>query len=444
MTTAAGSRSCIWRRASRRCSSKGRILRSRRAASSCFVAAVESGPSRSTRSGSPSRVPQFRWSRRSVTSARARYSASPVTARWLTCPARIADSSLVWIDRTGKSTPALTARGSFQSPRLSPDGTRVILSVVEEPNGTDLWMYEFARGTRLRLTTNGRSRRTVWSPDGQRLAFYSTPETGDQDLFVVPSAGGEPARLLERPRAQYPSSWSPDGRFLLFEEIEAATQRRDVWVLPADESPKPVIVTGFYERGAVFSPDGRHIAYVSDESGRPEVYVQPFPGPGPKVAVSLNGGLQPVWSRDGKELFYREDDWLVAAAVQPSPFRVLSAQTARRASSGPLQSRRELPRLRRRGRWPLYRCPSRELFGRRDPRRAELARRVETARAHALNQLAKTDERRCPHRENGSGASGEIDGPVEQLKPINWLIRNVRPGANKWASNESPEGAATA
>ena len=102
--------------------------------------------------------------------------------------------------------------------------------------------------------------------------------------------------------------------------------RRDIWVLPADGPPKPVIVTGFYERGAVFSPDGRHIAYVSDESGRPEVYVLPFPGPGPKVIVSLNGGLQPVWSRDGKELFYREDDWLVAAAVQPSPFRVLSAQ----------------------------------------------------------------------------------------------------------------------
>ena len=238
----------------------------------------------------------------------------------------IADSSLVWIDRTGKSTPALTARGSFQSPRLSPDGTRVVVSVSEEPTGTDLWMYEFARGTRLKVTTNGRSRRTVWSPDGQRLAFYSTPPKGDQDLFVVPTVGGEPARLLERPRPQYPSSWSPDGRFLLFEELEAAAMRRDVWVLPADEAPKPVIVTGSYERGAVFSPDGGHIAYVSDESGRPEVYVQPFPGPGSKVIVSLNGGLQPVWSRDGKELFYREDDWLVSAAIQPSPFRVLSAQ----------------------------------------------------------------------------------------------------------------------
>ncbi len=85
----------------------------------------------------------------------------------------IADSSLVWIDRTGKSTPALTARGSFQSPRLSPDGTRVILSVSEEPTGTDLWMYEFVRGTGLRVTTNGRSRRTVWSPDGSGLP--STP-----------------------------------------------------------------------------------------------------------------------------------------------------------------------------------------------------------------------------------------------------------------------------
>ena len=204
----------------------------------------------------------------------------------------------------------------------------MIVSVSEEPNGLDLWMYEFARGTRLRVTTNGRSRRTVWSPDGLRLAFYSTPETGNQDLFVVPTAGGEPATPARTAAAAIPVELVTGRTVSALRGARGGNDAaRHLRCFRRTRSPKPVIVTGFYERGAVFSPDGRHIVYVSDESGRSEVYVQPFPGPGPKVTVSLNGGLQPVWSRDGKELFYREDDWLVAAAVQqPSPFRVLSAQ----------------------------------------------------------------------------------------------------------------------
>lgn len=118
-----------------------------------------------------------------------------------------------------------------------------VVSVLDG-SGTDLWAYEFERGTRLGLTTNGRSRRTVWTPDGSRLAFYSTPDAnGDQDLFGVPAGGGEMARLLERPRAQFPSSWSPDGRFLLFEEFEASSLRRDVMVLPIGETTKPLVVT---------------------------------------------------------------------------------------------------------------------------------------------------------------------------------------------------------
>jgi Tol biopolymer transport system component len=233
------------------------------------------------------------------------------------------EAALVWIDRTGKISPALTAKGGFQSPRLSPDGSRVVVS-VQDGSAVDLWRYEFERGTRLRLTTSGRNRRTVWSPDGKTIAFYATAGSGDQDLFVVPAAGGEPpTRLLERPRSQFPSSWSPDGRFLVFEEWEAASNRRDVLLLPRGEAPRPLVVTGAYERGAVVSPDGQSVAFVSDESGRAEVYVQPFADPGPKLPVSSNGALQPVWSRDGRELFYREGDWLMAAAVARNPFRIV-------------------------------------------------------------------------------------------------------------------------
>jgi Tol biopolymer transport system component len=241
--------------------------------------------------------------------------------------------SLVWLDRTGKATDALQTKGAFQSPRLSPDGKRVVVSSVDGPN-LDLWAYEFERGTRLRLTTTGNSRRTAWSPDGLQVTFYSTGSraapgdrggpSSDQDLFTVPSMGGDPKKLLTRPGAQFPDAWSPDGRFLVFEEGEAAAgaARRDLWVLPIGEAPRPLLVTRFYERGAVFSPDGRWLAFVTDESGRAEVYVQPFPGPGPKVAISNNGGLQPMWARDGHELFYREGDSMMAVRIALDPFRI--------------------------------------------------------------------------------------------------------------------------
>jgi serine/threonine-protein kinase len=233
--------------------------------------------------------------------------------------------SLVWLDRAGRVTPALDVRGEFQSPRLSPDGKSVVVSVADGTS-LDLWRYEFDRGTRLRLTTDGRSRRTTWSPDGKQVAFYTAELAGGgSDLYVISSTGGEPTRLLEKPGLQYPDSWSPDGRFLIFENGEGSgariSARRDLWLLPIGEAPRPFVVTRFYERGAVFAPNGRLVGYVSDESGRPEIYVQPFPGPGPKVPISTNGGLQPVWSRDGRELFYREGDSLMAAAVQQDPFR---------------------------------------------------------------------------------------------------------------------------
>ena len=234
--------------------------------------------------------------------------------------------SLVWLDRTGKIEVAVDAQGEFQSPRLSPDGKRVVVSVSDA--ALDLWAYEFERGTRMRLTTRGNNRRTVWSPDGGQIAFYSTPaQGGDQDLYVMPSTGGEPRRLMARPGLQFPDTWSPDGQFLVFEDGESGGgATRDLWLLPFGQSAKPLLVTEFNERGAVFSPDGRWLAFVTDETGRSEVYVQPFPGPGPRVAVSTNGGSQPVWARNGRELFYREDDWLMAASVRLDPFSVTAAR----------------------------------------------------------------------------------------------------------------------
>jgi eukaryotic-like serine/threonine-protein kinase len=236
--------------------------------------------------------------------------------------------SMVWLDRTGKTTPALDDQRNFLYPRLSPDGKRVAVS-VSTGSLLDLWVFDVERASRLRLTTDGTNRRSVWSPDGTQIAYFSVPSTpeqgADQDLYVIPSTGGTPKRLLARPGPQWPDSWSPDGGFLVFEDGPSGVSR-DLWLLHFGADPRPLVVTRFNERGAVFSPDGRWFAFVSDESGRPEVYIQPFPGPGPKIPVSNNGGLQPMWGKHGRELYYREGDALMEVAVQLNPLHVTAGR----------------------------------------------------------------------------------------------------------------------
>jgi eukaryotic-like serine/threonine-protein kinase len=236
-----------------------------------------------------------------------------------------AASSLVWLDRQGAATPAWPGLVQVRNPRLSPDGRRLVA------NGTraaDLWLFDLERGSRLRLTTEGFNRGGAWSPDGQRFAFFSAPSTPQlgagltQDLFSIPAGGGAPTKLLDRPGPQWADSWSPDGRYLVFDDGPGYS--RDLWVLPLGGEPRPLVASRFNERGGAISRDGTSMAFVSDESGRDEVYVQPFPDPGSKVPISTNGGRQPVWSRDGSLLFYREGEWLMTVAVQTNPFRAAS------------------------------------------------------------------------------------------------------------------------
>jgi eukaryotic-like serine/threonine-protein kinase len=233
--------------------------------------------------------------------------------------------SFEWRDRTGGSTPALPDSAALNNPRLSPDGKRVAGSLFTGSNlSPDVWTIDLERGSRLRMTTGGYNRGSVWSPDGAQLAIFSARLGEDQDLYVISSGGGEPRRILSRPGAQWPVSWSPDGRALVFEDGPGFS--RDLWLLPFGEEPRPLAVTRFNERGGVFSPDGHWIAFVTDESGRAEVYAQPFPGPGPKVPISTNGGIQPVWSRDGRELFFREGDSLMSVSIRVDPFRASPAR----------------------------------------------------------------------------------------------------------------------
>jgi serine/threonine-protein kinase len=229
--------------------------------------------------------------------------------------------TLVWVDRSGKAETLPLPPASYLYPRISPDG-RTLAVEIEGPNH-DFYLYDFARTVLSKVTTDGLSHDPVWSPDGSRLAFRSW-QAGGMTLWSMPSdRSSAPERLDPAGTRQSPVSFSPDGRFLAFDQKDPETGE-DAWVLPlqGNTTPRAIARTRFGEGSMKFSPDGRWVAYSSDESGRPEVYVQAFPGPGPKVQVSNAGGTDPVWRRSGGELFYRsENKMMVVSAVTGPQFQ---------------------------------------------------------------------------------------------------------------------------
>ena len=232
---------------------------------------------------------------------------------------------LVWRDREGKK---LEVIGQPQDvtlyPALSPDGRHVAVRGIED-NNDDVWVHEVGRSLKRRLTFDAAvDGRPIWSPSGKEITFWSARQ-GNNDIYIRPADGtGEPVLLLGTPLRERPNDWSPDGKYLLYSVRDEETAW-DLWYLKRKEDgsgfePVPFLQTSFSERAAKFSPDGRFVAYSSDESGRNDVYVRPFPGAEGMWQVSGNGGTQPRWSKDGKELFYVERDTLmtVAAATNPS------------------------------------------------------------------------------------------------------------------------------
>ncbi len=227
-------------------------------------------------------------------------------------------NSLAWVDRRGGMRQLPAPPHLFEQPRLSPDGSK--LAIANREGNPDVWVYDLDRSTLTRLTFDAVEEETpVWTPDGKHVTFRRTLA---QILRKSADGSGVEEKMadLERSTAHV-GSWAPDGRVLALYARSAADD--DVWILPQDgaKPPEPFqfLRSPFNERAPMFSPDGRLLAYTSDESGRDEVYVTSFPGPGGKWQVSTESGIEPMWARSGRELFYIQRDTLMSVTVETRP-----------------------------------------------------------------------------------------------------------------------------
>ncbi len=249
---------------------------------------------------------------------------------------------LVWWDRAGEKLGVIgRPQQGIVQPALSPDGRKVAVRGFENGN-TDIWVHDVERPIKTRLTFDADvDAFPVWSPSGRQITYRSAK--GSQDIFRRPAGGGEEELVVGGAGEGYPQDWSADGKHLLYELWSESGEGDLLYLRPKQQGEGfesvPYIQTEFTERSAKFSPDGKFVAYCSNESGREEVYVRPFPEGGDKWQVSTEGGCQPRWRLDGKELFYVESgtNSLMSVAVATTPS--FSAETPKALFTFPLRGR---------------------------------------------------------------------------------------------------------
>jgi len=242
-------------------------------------------------------------------------------------------AQLTWFDRDGKQLGTLGGPGQVFGPVLSPDGKRVVASISGPTGKASLWMLDVARGISSRFTfTDSSDSWSVWSPDGKQVA-YSSNRAGRLEIYLKPANGVESEQPIVTGEGEsMPTDWSRDGRFIAYQTQSQSTKKFDIWIVPTtgDRKPYPFIATEADEDEGAFSPDGRWFAFSSNESGRREVYVVPFPGRGGKWQVSSSGGEWPLWVANGTELDYQSLDhkWMaVEVNGKGNDFSIGATQT---------------------------------------------------------------------------------------------------------------------
>ncbi len=232
---------------------------------------------------------------------------------------RATRSSLVWVDREGNEEPLSAEPRAYGHPRLSPDGSRLAVTVDDSGN-TDIWIYDLGRQTPTRLTFDAAGDQvSIWTPDGQRVVFLSQREGANNLFWKAADGTGQVERLRTSPNFQLPSWFSPDGKSLVFYERKGSF---DIGVLSmeGERTSKPLLQTEFDETRPAISPDGRWIAYMSNETGRREIYVRPFPSvEDGSWQISSDGGVSPVWAPNGRELFYRNGEAMMVVKIETEP-----------------------------------------------------------------------------------------------------------------------------
>jgi Tol biopolymer transport system component/tRNA A-37 threonylcarbamoyl transferase component Bud32 len=230
-----------------------------------------------------------------------------------------AGNELVWVSLDGKVESTVPSAGrAYSSPRVSPAGRTIAAGIRGVPS--DIWQYDLARETWGRFTFDGTSQYPVWSPDGRKL-IYNSGKLGPTEFLSKPVDNTAPESVVLAGDSQVvPFSVSPDGRILVYVVVDPKNLP-DIWTLSIDDPSKrrPFLQTPFREGAPVFSPDGHWIAYASDESGRSEIYVRPFPGPGQKWTISTEGGAEPIWPRKSQQIFYRNADTMMVVDVKTMP-----------------------------------------------------------------------------------------------------------------------------
>jgi serine/threonine-protein kinase len=225
---------------------------------------------------------------------------------------------LVWVDRNGVTSPFPLPPALYTTAHFSPDGRQLLIR--KEAANAHLWVYDLSRRIMSRLTSEWDNNGETWSPDGKHVLFAQARGSREGGIRSVPSDGSSPPGTVVDNVQAGVMSVSPDGKWIAYDELGKGSGL-DLWLLPLDgaRTPRPFLNTRFNEGSPTFSPDGRYLAYWSDESGRIEVYLRPFPGPGGKTQISTEGGRAPVWAANGRELYYLAGNAVMAVSFTPGP-----------------------------------------------------------------------------------------------------------------------------